>query len=287
MLGSYGFGTYIVRPLLKWAGGKRHIADELFKSFPCDWNSGRYFEPFVGGAAMYLHLVPIRAKISDLNIRLVNFYKHVKLNHVTLADLIDDFVFNFNSEAEEAKNDYYLQIRKQFNDSLHESLESAALLYVINKLCFNGLYRENSKGGYNVPFGKRKKFPNFQRNDLFEASKILTETEIVNQDFADSVVDARSGDFVYFDPPYIPLTTTSSFTSYNSAGFGIDQQKKLATVMLELKNLGVKAICSNSDTHLTREIYGAHRIDTILAPRMVSASALGRGNISELVIKNF
>lgn len=276
-----------MRPLLKWAGGKRHIADELFKSFPSDWNSGRYFEPFIGGAAMYLHLMPVRAKISDLNFRLINFYKHIKLSHVTLLELIDELVFDFNSEAEGTKNDHYLQIRKRFNDSLPESLESAALLYVINKLCFNGLYRENSKGGFNVPFGKRKKFPDFRHNDFFEISKILIDTEIVNQDFADAIVNASCGDFVYFDPPYIPLTTTSSFTSYHSAGFGIDQQKKLATVMSELKNSGVKAICSNSDTHLTREIYSAHRIDTILAPRMVSASAAGRGNISELVIKNF
>jgi len=276
-----------VKPLLKWAGGKRHIADELFKSFPICWNSGRYFEPFIGGAAMYLHLKPVCAKISDVNARLVNFYQQVKSNHIALIHMIDELVIDFNSKTEEAKNDHYLQIRKRFNESVPESLESAALLYVINKLCFNGLYRENSKGGFNVPFGKRKRFPEFSPKDFFEAAKILSDTEIVNQDFADAVADVRYGDFVYFDPPYIPLTTTSSFTTYNSAGFGIGQQKKLADTMSELKSLGVKSICSNSDTQLTREIFSAHQIDTILAPRMVSASASGRGNVSELVIRNF
>ena len=276
-----------MKPLLKWAGGKRHIADELFKSFPSCWNSGRYFEPFLGGAAMYLHLKPARAKISDVNARLVNFYQQVKSNHVALTHIIDELVIDFNSKTEAEKNNHYLEVRKRFNESVPESLESAALLYVINKLCFNGLYRENSNGGFNVPFGKRKKFPEFSSEDFFEAAKILNDTEIVNQDFADAVIDASHGDFVYFDPPYIPLTTTSSFTTYNSAGFGIDQQKKLATVMSELESLGVKSICSNSDTQLTREIFSAHQIDTILAPRMVSASASGRGNVSELVIRNF
>lgn len=276
-----------MKPLLKWAGGKRHIADELFKSFPICWNSGRYFEPFIGGAAMYLHLKPVRAKISDVNARLVNFYQQVKSNHITLTHMIDELVIEFNSKREDVKNDHYLQIRKRFNESVPESLESAALLYVINKLCFNGLYRENSKGGFNVPFGRRKRFPEFSLKDFFEAAKILSDTEIVNQDFADAVADVRYGDFVYFDPPYIPSTTTSSFTTYNSAGFGIDQQKKLADIMSELKSLGVKSICSNSDTQLTREIFSAHQIDTILAPRMVSASASGRGNVLELVIRNF
>lgn len=276
-----------MKPLLKWAGGKRHIASELLQSFPIGWDSGRYFEPFIGGAAMYLHLKPARAKISDLNTRLINFYNQVKSNHVTLTDKINALVIDFNSKPEDTKNEHYLQIRKQFNDSFPNSLESAALLYVINKICFNGLYRENLKGGFNVPFGKRKKFPEFFPDEFFTAAKILADTEIVNEDFVEAVADVSRGDFVYFDPPYIPLTTTSSFTTYNSEGFGLDQQKKLATVMSEMKNLGVKSICSNSDTQLSREIFGELKISTISAPRMVSASAAGRGNVSELVIRNF
>jgi len=276
-----------MKPLLKWAGGKRHIADELFKSFPEGWNEGTYFEPFIGGAAMYLHLNPSKAQISDLNSRLVGFYRHVKSESDALIQGIEPIIEEFDSESSEKKKDLYLQLRKRYNESSTEGIESAILLYVINKLCFNGLYRENSKGGYNVPFGQKKKFPEFPRNDFLEASKLLSATEILNVDFMKAVENAKKGDFVYFDPPYIPLNLTSSFTSYNSNGFGIEEQRNLANLMLELKKRGIKAICSNSDSKLTREIYVQLNWKEIQAPRMVSARAAGRGSVTELVISNF
>jgi len=276
-----------VKPLLKWAGGKRHIAGELFKSFPEDWNEGRYFEPFIGGAAMFLHLKPLQAKISDLNPRLVGFYTHVKSRPTELLEFIDGLIESFESKPEDSKNDYYLNLRKKFNASSPESLESAALLYVINKLCFNGLYRENSKGVFNVPFGWKKKFPEFPHDDFFEASKTFSDTEISNQDFGNAVESAVAGDFVYFDPPYIPVKATSNFTSYSSSGFGVKDQMRLASLMFKLKTIGVKSICSNSETPLTREIYSGLDSVTIQAPRMVSARASGRGHVTELIIKNF
>jgi DNA adenine methylase len=262
-----------VKPLLKWAGGKRYIAEELRTKFPENWDSGTYFEPFIGGAAMFLSAAPKRAVVADVNKRLVHFYQFVK-----------------NSPSEfysEEKKDFYLKLRKNFNETQEDSLNSAVLLYAINKLCFNGLYRENASGGFNVPFGQKKSLPIMTLEDLQEVSKALEQTEILNSDFEVSVEKAISGDFIYFDPPYIPLGPSSSFTSYHSGGFDLADQERLADLMQKLSTKGIKAMCSNSDSELTHKIFGKLNIGNISAPRMVSANASGRGMINELVITNY
>ncbi len=276
-----------MKPLLKWAGGKRHIVDELCESFPDDWEEGTYFEPFIGGAAMYLHLEPAKAKISDLNLRLIEFYKFVKNSPAKLTDEITCLIGKFDAQPSDLKKDFYLSLRKKYNETKEDSLESAAHLYVINKLCFNGLYRENSKGFYNVPFGQKKKFPDFPKKDFFKASAVLQDTKISHSHFYTAVSLSKKGDFIYFDPPYIPINATASFTSYNSNGFGESEQKELAELMISLASKGVNAVCSNSDTALTKKIYGDLKLKVIQAPRMVSAKASGRGSTSELVITNF
>lgn len=277
-----------MKPLLKWAGGKRHIASQLQARFPNDWLRGRYFEPFVGGAAMFLHLQPKQALIADLNTRLVFFYRFVQKAPQDLIDEIFALQKLFDSHEElESKKYFYLKLRDDFNNSKSDSLESAALLYAINKLCFNGLYRENSKGQFNVPFGARKKFPVFNREDFLQASKLLKNTEIINADFETAIGSATHGDFVYFDPPYIPIDITSNFTSYQAEGFGQHDQVRLASTLEKLREKGIKAMCSNSDTEMTRDVFKNLHISTIQAPRMVSASAEGRGSITELVITNY
>ena len=168
-----------------------------------------------------------------------------------------------------------------------DSLESAVGLYALNKLCFNGLYRENASGVFNVPFGKKNNFPRIEEKDFQEISKLLELTKILNSDFESVISNAKSGDFVYLDPPYIPISGSPSFTSYHASGFGLKEQIRLASVMVELKDRGVRAMCSNSDTPLTRLVYSALSLKVILAPRMVSASAGGRGSVSELVITNY
>jgi len=276
-----------MKPLLKWAGGKRHIADELFSYFPVDWNKGTYIEPFIGGGAMFLFLAPERALIADLNIRLFGFYSHIK----NLPDEVFNGIFeiskSFNESPLEKKKDFYLELRSKYNSSEVSSVESAILLYSLNKLCFNGLYRENSKGFFNVPFGQKKSFPALERQDFESASTLLQNATISNSDFEGTLSHAVAGDFVYLDPPYIPIDATSSFTSYHADGFGLSDQARLAQRMLELKESNIKAMCSNSDTPLSREVYGNLNIKTIQAPRMVSARASGRGSVSELVITNF
>jgi DNA adenine methylase len=276
-----------VKPLLKWAGGKRYIAEELRSKFPENWNAGTYYEPFLGGAAMFLSAKPNRAVVADVNQRLVHFYKYVKDRPSDFYSELNKISETFNNCAIEGKKNYYLELRQKFNQTNPEELESAVLLYAINKLCFNGLYRENSSGGFNVPFGQKKSLPIMSMEELLEVSKALKHTEILNSDFEVSVSQATSGDFVYFDPPYIPLGPSSSFTSYHSGGFNLEDQQRLANLMQNLSQKGVKAMCSNSDAELTHEIFGHLRIGNISAPRMVSANASGRGMINELVITNY
>jgi DNA adenine methylase len=276
-----------VKPLIKWAGGKRQIAAELFSRFPPDWNQGTYLEPFIGGGAMFLHVAPKKAVVADLNSRLYGFYLQVKSNPEKLYSGVVDIADEFNATDELSKKDFYLSLRTKYNESSVDSFESAILLYVLNKLCFNGLYRENSKGGFNVPFGQKKHLAYIDEEDLNAVSKALEVTEIINADFETTIGKAKPGDFVYLDPPYIPIDTTSSFTSYHSNGFGIAEQQRLATAMVLMKNAGIRAMCSNSDTPLTREIFTELNIEAIQAPRMVSAKASGRGSVSELVITNY
>jgi DNA adenine methylase len=284
---GHNVDTYPVKPLIKWAGGKRQIAELLLSKFPNDWCQGTYFEPFVGGAAMFLHASPKKAVIADLNARLFGFYQQVKSNPEKLFHGVSEVADSFNSTEDEGKKNFYLSIRAKYNQTAVDSFESAALLYALNKLCFNGLYRENSKGEFNVPFGQKKILQYMDKVDLDLMSNALSETMILNADFETTLSQAKSGDFVYLDPPYIPLDVTSSFTSYHSVGFGIAEQKRLALTMEKMRKEGVKAMCSNSDTPLTHEIFGSFRIEAIQAPRMVSAKASGRGSVSELVITNY
>lgn len=276
-----------MKPLLKWAGGKRQIAPVLKESFPKDWNTGTYIEPFVGGAAMFLYLNPDRSIIADINVRLYSFYVHVKEQPNLVFEEIWKISELFNKIPTIEKKDYYLNIRKEYNSSEVDSIKSAVYLFVLNKLCFNGLYRENSKGGFNVPFGQKKKFPEILENDFLEVARLLNKAEIKNSDFETTISAAKSGDFVYLDPPYIPVDITSSFTSYHSEGFDIKDQERLASVLIDLQKIGIKAMCSNSDTPISRKIFRKLNLQTIQATRMVSAKTSGRGNVSELVITNY
>lgn len=275
-----------MKPLLKWAGGKRHIVKTLERYLPRDWSKGTYYEPFVGGAALYLHLKPTRALVADLNPWLVRFYQDVRNKPKELVVGIREIADAFDSKSLATKKDFYLGLRTKFNEAA-VSLESSVLLFALNKLCFNGLYRENSKGKFNVPFGQKVRFPSVSEGEFSMASEIFSGASIMLSDFEESVSDAGKGDFVYFDPPYVPLSATASFTSYSSEGFGVDSQKRLASTMFQLKKKGVRAMTSNSFTEQTTEIFRGLRQEVISAPRMVSASAAGRGDVKELLIMNY
>jgi DNA adenine methylase len=276
-----------MKPLIKWAGGKRQIASVIETHLPKDWEKGTYFEPFIGGAALYLYLQPKKASLSDVNERLIAFYGNLRTSSKELLVEIKKLIKRFDSAPKEGKLSVYLDFRETFNMGNPRELQTSALFFVLNKLCFNGLYRENAKGYFNVPFGKKERFPELDQEGFIESSKVFQKAKIHLADFETGLKLAKSGDFVYLDPPYIPLDATSSFTSYSSGGFDLESQERLATLMHELSERGVRAMLSNSETPLTRKIYKGFRFVEISAPRMVSAKASGRGQVPELLIMNY
>ncbi len=276
-----------MKPLIKWAGGKRHIARVLESHLPEGWDKGTYFEPFIGGAALFLYLKPKRASLSDVNERLINFYSNVRLEAPALVKQIGKLAKIFDNADENLKLEVFLDFRNKFNEGDPSDLRTSAYFYALNKLCFNGLYRENAKGLFNVPFGKKTAFPELDAQAFEEAARIFKGAKLKVADFEDALKTAKPGDFVYLDPPYIPVDATSSFTSYSAGGFGVESQERLARVLGELASRGVNAMLSNSDTPLTRSVYKGFRFVEIKAPRMVSAKSSGRGQISELLIMNY
>ena len=284
-----------LNPVLKWAGGKRHIAEVLAQKLPTSFNT--YFEPFIGGAAFFLHLDHRPSVVGDINIGLTNFYGVLRESTQGLMSSIRAFAESFDALDNLSQKASYYSVRDAFNGNLNQrraglaSLESrqedARNFYVLNKLAFNGLYRENQKGLFNVPFNGRKSFPPVDEQRFLAMAQRLSGTTILTADFETVTKDAADGDFVYFDPPYVPLTPSASFTSYSRGGFGLEEQNRLSRVMSELADRGVKAMLSNSATPIAREIYSDFRVDEIEAPRVISSKAATRGSVMEIVVRNY
>lgn len=266
-------------PIIKWAGGKRQLMFELLKNMPKSFN--RYFEPFIGGGALFFELQPENAYISDVNEELTNLYSVIKNNP---NDLIEDL------KKHEISKEYFLQIRSIDRDHKYKKLsdiQRASRFIYLNRTCFNGLYRVNSQGQFNVPFGHYKNPRIVDEHNLLNCSNLLQKTEIKNTDFSEILNHVKKGDFVYFDPPYVPLNETSSFTSYTKDGFDIDMQFKLRDVCDELDSMGVKFLLSNSDTPLVNELYENYNIKKVFASRAINANANGRGKITEVLVRNY
>ena len=229
-------------PIVKWAGGKRQLMFDLLKNMPQSYN--RYFEPFIGGGALFFELQPENAYISDVNKELINLYKVIQND---VYALIEDL------KKHEVSKEYFLELRNIDRTLMYHNLsdvEKASRFIYLNRTCFNGLYRVNSQGQFNVPFGHYKNPRIINEYNLVNCSKLLQKTQIVNADFSEILNNVQRGDFAYFDPPYMPLNETSSFTSYTKDGFDIDMQFKLRDVCDELDSMGVKFLLSNSDTSL-------------------------------------
>lgn len=266
-------------PIVKWVGGKRQLMFELLKNMPKSYD--RYFEPFIGGGALFFEIQPQNAYISDMNKELINLYSVVRDN---VYELIEDL------SKHEVSKEYFLEIRNLDRTEKYAKLsnvEKASRFIYLNRTCFNGLYRVNSKGEFNVPFGNYKNPRIIDENNLLNCSELLKKTEIVYADFSEILTKVQKGDFVYFDPPYVPLSETSSFTSYTKDGFDIDMQFKLRDVCDELDSLGVKFMLSNSDTKLVNELYENYEIKKVFASRQINANADGRGKITEVIVRNY
>ena len=259
-------------PFVKWAGGKRSIMKEIVSRMPRDFI--KYHEPFVGGGAVFFAMGFSDASLSDLNSDLIVVYNVIKDTPNELVQLLKEHDANNSKE-------YFYDIRLQ-ND-LDVPLEIAARFIYLNKTCFNGLYRVNKSGGFNVPYGSYKKPNIVQEDNIMACHKALAKTSISNCAYDD--IDANSEDFVYFDPPYYPKDN-NSFTTYTKYGFNRDDHIRLRDFAAELCNKGVKVMISNSDVGFVREIYDTPQfhIDNILAPRNISCDGKNRKSVGELII---
>lgn len=268
-----------VTPFLKWAGGKSQLLNSFQEYFP--ENFKHYFEPFTGGAAVFFHLRSNRAKfqaeLSDLNSELINCYTVIRDD---LDSLIEDLQKHKNEE------EYFYKIRATDPDSLSATERASRLIY-LNKTCFNGLYRVNSKGRFNVPFGFYKNPSTCNETNLRACQKALQNTELNCNPFEHVLKKARKGDFVYFDPPYHPLTSTSNFTSYTKNSFSAEDQQRLAETFAELDKRGCYLMLSNSDCPFIRGLYESFRVETVYAMRAINCKAQGRGRISEVLVLNY
>ena len=260
------------RPFLKWAGGKSQLIQQYSRHFPPQYQT--YYEPFLGGGAIFFYLLPQRAVLTDINPALVNVYECVRDRVEELIELLQEHERSHNLE-------HYYQTRSTHTGT---NLERAARLIYLNKTCFNGLYRENNKGEFNVPMGKYKNPAVCQSELLRSVSRILKNVAIDIKPF-DAVLDhATPDDFVYFDPPYHPISSTSNFTAYSRYSFDSTDQERLRDVFAQLAKRGVKVMLSNSDCPFIRNLYQDFNIHTVSASRAINSNAQKRGKITEVLV---
>lgn len=280
--------TCPLRPFLKWAGGKSQLLDQFAALYPRSFEN--YHEPFVGSAAVYLHLWSLktsgqladsmrRARLTDSNVELINCYRVVRDEVEALIELLAEHKRKHSRE-------HYYQVRGQRPQAL-SPVQAAARFIYLNKTCYNGLYRVNRQGQFNVPMGSYKNPAILDAEDLRRASCALRDAEIAVADFREVVHHAKSGDLIYFDPPYHPLTKTASFTSYTEVPFGEEQQRELAQVFCQLDRQGCRVMLSNSWTPFILDLYRGFNLIEVRAARAINSKASGRGKISEVVVLNY
>ncbi len=280
----------ICHPFIKWAGGKSRLISQLKNFIPEEFNN--YFEPFVGSGALFFYLTSsfktkknFSLHLSDINSELINVYKTIKDN---LKDLIKELQYNENEYYNDPKKFYYKLRGERFP---FESIKEAARFITLNKTCYNGLYRVNKNGIFNVPIGSYIKPKICDFRNLTKVNRImnLRNTTIENYDYQKISSKIKENDFIYFDPPYFPINKTSNFTNYTSYGFDISQQKRLANFFNELDKRKCKILLSNSDTTIIRDLYSSFKenIISLNALRSINSNAEKRKNQSELIIKNF
>lgn len=275
-----------LKPFIKWVGGKRQLLDVITSNLPKEFN--HYYEPFIGGGAVFFELQHTPSLINDYNTELVNVYE-------TIRDNIDELVEELKIHDAKNSKDYYLEVRawdRTDNYLNRTNVERAARFIYMNKTGFNGLYRVNKKNQFNVPYGKYVN-PNIVNEGLLrEVSEFLNEDgiRITAGDFEEAVKDAKAGDFIYFDPPYAPLDVDlNNFVGYTDNGFGYDEQLRLRDLFVELDERGCYVMLSNSSSEIIHELYKDYKETTLIvgATRAVNSVATGRGKVDEVIVKNY
>lgn len=272
-----------LQPFTKWTGGKRQLLPVIRELMPKKYN--RYFEPFVGGGALFFDLAPKNAVINDFNAELINCYQQIKDKPQELIEIL-------KVHQEYNSKEYYLDLRSADRDEridmMSEVQRAARILYML-RVDFNGLYRVNSNNQFNVPYGRYKN-PKIVDEELISAISTYlnnNQVEIKKGDFEKAVLDVQPGDFVYFDPPYIPLSETSAFTSYTHEGFSYDDQVRLRDTFKKLSDTGAYVMLSNSSSFLVEELYRDFNIHYVEATRTNGAKSSSRGKISEIIVTNY
>lgn len=274
-----------MQPFVKWAGGKRQIINKLLEYKPKKFKT--YYEPFVGGGALLLELAPNHSVINDSNKDLIYIYRCLRDKR-----LFDKMVMYCHEHEQNHSEEYYYQIRDLDRHPRKFAKESipfkAARCLYLNKACFNGLYRVNSKGYFNVPSGKYKKIKCFEEENIKELYQYFHRRKpvILNKDFEQAVKNAKKGDFVYFDPPY-DVVGEQSFTKYTKNGFDKEQQTRLKNVIQRLTDKGVFVMLSNANTNFIRDLYKDFNIHVVEAKRMINSKGNARGNVEEVIITNY
>ena len=272
----------LLSPILKWVGGKRQLLSEIIPLI--DESCDNYVEPFIGGGAVLFRLQPKKAIINDYNTELINVYR-------TVRDDLDGLVALLKEHEKYNSSDYYYEVRaldRTPDFDKMSNLEKAARIIYLNKTWYNGLYRVNSLGQFNSPYGRYKN-PNIVNEVVLRAiSKYLNRNEISirSGDYKDVLNDIEKNSFVYLDPPYMPISSSSSFTGYTEGGFGYDKQVELKEECDKLNSKGVHFLQSNSDCEEIRELYKDYRIKVVKAKRAINSDAKKRGQINEVLIYN-
>lgn len=270
-----------VPTLVKWAGGKKQLLGQFENFFPKKIN--RYFEPFIGGGAVAFHILknykPKEAFLSDKNEGLINVYKNVKYNVEELIEILKDY------KELHSKENYYV-IREQDPKKLPDIYKAARFIY-LNKTCFNGLYRVNSKGKFNVPIGSYENPAICSEENLREISRMLKNVKLKTMSFENVITHVKKGDFIYFDPPYYPLKKGKSFTTYTKDNFLEEEQKLLADIFDKLHKKGCMVMLSNSDTEFIKNLYENFNLNFVRASRMINSNGKDRGKINEVLVTNY
>jgi DNA adenine methylase len=271
------------RPFLKWAGGKGQLLPDLLQQIEAAGSFRRYHEPFLGGGALFFalyrggQLARLKPRLSDGNANLIVTYQAVR-------DNVLGVITRLGRHARSHGEEHYYAVRAE---TPSDPAAAAARIIYLNRTCFNGLYRENSRGEFNVPFGRYVNPVICDEENLRAVSQALQNVCLETADFESVLEHAKPGDFVYFDPPYDPLSKSSSFTAYAKGGFGEAEQRRLAGVFAELAGRGVKALLSNSATPLIEDLYRGFHIERVKATRAVNSKANGRGAIDEFLVRSY
>ena len=291
------------KPFIKWVGGKSQLIDQLDMQLPADfgnWANVTYIEPFVGGGAMLFYMLQRypnieHAVINDINPDLVTCYRTVRDNPKQLIESLANIEMAYLAlKTEERRKDFFMAVRERYNEKNLDPIENTTKFFFLNRTCFNGLYRVNKKGLFNVPFGKYSNPTICDPETILKDSELLQRVEILNGDFEATFEYAQGNSFFYFDPPYRPLSDTSSFNDYAKESFNDDDQIRLKVYCDRIDKAGFHFMLSNSDCKGKNEndnffdvLYGAYQIERVWASRSINSNPAKRGKLTEILVHNY